>query len=151
MSLRSGGFRTGRILPHVPTICRCYRLWEGANSEPRIWACVEAGLVSVPALPYLHHQVKLSISDLVRPPTATISRVQGQLSWERHWFIRQTSSMVMPSQGATGWGWALSLCCNPRGARPSLLLSLPQGWLKVAFAIKARPTMLPRQGGPVNS
>ena len=65
-----------------------------------------AELVSPLALPYPHHQGKLSCTDPDRPPSAAISRRQGSAflfscSWGglTHNHTSRASSTVLPSQG----------------------------------------------------
>jgi hypothetical protein len=53
---------------------------EWASSEPWIWAWVGAYLISVPALPCIHHQVEFYSTPLLLPTSAAIGRKQGQLS-----------------------------------------------------------------------
>lgn len=108
---------------HVPQPFADDRDVGWANSESCIWAWMADRLVSPLALPYLHHQGKLSNTALARAPNAAISR-RLSCPWDglTHTHASRDSSTVLPSQSV---GPTLSSTAVCEGS--ALLPSQPWG------------------------
>jgi hypothetical protein len=95
------------------------------------------------------HQVERSSPALARPPSASISRRQGQLSLSHalgptqlHLCLQSQLHCAAPSRSK-----AHSLkCCSLWGAGTALSLPHPQAQLTQSFTIRASSTVLPRGG-----
>ena len=88
-------------------------------------------LVSVPALPYKHHQSKLSITALARPHNAI--RGSSVSAPNSHTLRLGHLHPCLQCVTQSRHGFQFPKCCILRGARPYLPLFYPQSWLTCPF------------------